>query len=435
MYRNVPVTCTGEHGAHVPHSRCSHQFLVSGARFMMRRLARPYAIAGSLAAIVGGVAAIALRILDPVPLVADAFGFGDVALVGFEFLGVTFCAVGALLVVRRPENAVGWCMVVIGAGYALAGLTAAITSSALADGADGAAIAALAGWWTVLFTTLGGLVFGLGFIFPTGRGHTPAWDRLVRFGALTFPFTFAILFLIRPGPLHLFPAIDNPFGIGPDLRPIFGPDVSRTVAASMGAVVPLLALSIASRYRMADAIGRQQLKWFVLALLVTLGGVGIAAFGAVLTEEPPEAGLVVFGFAGALVPIAIGIAILRHGLYDIDHIISRTVSYAAITAVLAGVFGAAALSLGVVLSSFAEGQTVAVAGSTLLVAAMFGPLRRRAQAILDRRFDRSSYDAALTVQAMTVRLRDDVDLDRVEADVLGVIHRTFHPESAAMWLR
>lgn len=402
---------------------------------MMRRLARPYAIGGLLAALVGAVGAITLRIVDPVPIVADTFGFGDLALVGFEVQGVMFALVGALLVVRRPGNAVGWCMVLIGCGYALGGLTAAITSSALADGPAGAATAGLAGWLTVLFTTIGGLVFGLGFIFPTGRGHTASWDRLVRFGALTFPFTFTILFLARPGPLHLFPTIDNPFGVGPDLRPIFGPDVSRTVAASVGMFVPLLAFSIASRYRMADAIGRQQLKWFVLALVVTIAGLGIAALGAVLTEEPPEAGLVVFGFAGALVPIAIGIAILRHGLYDIDRVISRTVSYAAITAMLAAVFGVAALSLGVLLSSLAEGQTIAVAGSTLLVAALFGPLRRRAQAIVDRRFDRSSYNAALTVQAMTARLRDDVDLDRVEADVLGVVDRTFHPAKAALWLR
>ncbi len=186
---------------------------------------------------------------------------------------------------------------------------------------------------------------------------------------------------------------------------------------------------------MADAIGRQQLKWFVLAILVTIIGVGAAAIGAVISNEPPEAGLVVFGFAGSLVPVAIGIAILRHGLYDIDRLISRTVGYAAITAVLAVVFAVAALVLGVILSTVAEGQTIAVAGSTLLVAALFGPLRRRAQAVVDRRFDRSRYDAALTVQGMTVRLRDDVDLDRVEADVLGVVDRTFHPASAGLWLR
>jgi hypothetical protein len=402
---------------------------------VIRRLARPFAIVGSLIALAAAIAAFILRIGDPAPLLPGSFGFGPTALVGMELLGVTFAVVGALLVVRRPGNAVGWCMVLIGDGYALGGLGAAITASAAADGPAGAATAALAGWFTVFVTTIGGLVFVLGFIFPTGRGHSPAWDRFIRLGAIWFPVISLFTFLIRPGPLHLFSTIENPFGIGPDLRPLLGANVSQAIAACSAIVVPVLAFSLVSRYRMANTIGRQQLKWFVLAIFVTIVGVGAAAVGAVLTNEPPEAGLVVFGFAGSLVPVAIGIAILRHGLYDIDRLISRTVVYGAITAVLAMVFGVAALVLGVVLSTVGEGQTIAVAGSTLLVAALFGPLRRRAQAIVDRRFDRAGYDAALTVETMTTRLRDDVDLRRVEADVLGVVDRTFHPASAGIWIR
>jgi hypothetical protein len=401
----------------------------------MRRIATPFAIIGSAAAVAGAVATIALRIVDPVPLLPGTFGFGPAALGGLELLGVTFALVGALLVVRVPGNAVGWWMVIIGDGYALGGLAAAITGSAAADGPAGAATAAYAGWLTVLFTTIGGLVFGLGFIFPTGRGHTPAWDRALQIAAVFTPFLFTILFLIRPGPLHLFPTMDNPFGFGPDLRPFFGPQVSRSVAAWVGAFLPLLAWSLASRYRQADAIGRQQLKWFVLALLVTIGGVGAAALGAMVSEQPPEAGLVVFGYAGALVPVAIGIAILRYRLYDIDRLISRSVSYTLVTGVLAAVFAATAIGLSTLLGSLAQGESLAVAASTLIVLGLFGPLRRRAQAIVDRRFDRSLYDASVTVQAMSARLRDDVDLERVEADVLGVVERTFHPTHAGLWLR
>ncbi len=403
---------------------------------MMRRLARPYAVVGWVAALTGAIATIALRIVDPAPLLPGLYGFGPMALIGLELLGVTFASVGAVLVVRRPGNAVGWCMVLIGVGHALGGLSGAIAGSAVADGPAGAATAGLAGWFTVFFiTTMGGLVFGLGFIFPTGRGHTPAWDRCIRFAAIGYPFMSVFVFLIRPGTLHLFSTIDNPFGIGPDLRPLFGHNVTQGVSMWAGAFVPVIALSIISRYRMADRVGRQQLKWFALAQLVTIGGVGVAVAGAVLSNEPPQAGLVVFGFAGAVVPIAIGIAILRDGLYDIDRLISRTLAYAVVTVVLASVFGVAALLLGVALSSLAEGQTIAVAGSTLLVAALFGPLRRRAQAIVDRRFDRSSYDASVTLQAMTARLRDDVQLSRVEADVLGVVDKTFHPAFAGLWLR
>jgi hypothetical protein len=402
---------------------------------MMRRLAGPYAIVGLVAALVGAVGAIWLRIVDPVPLLPGTFGFGFTALVGFELLGVTSASVGALLVVRRPENAVGWCMVLIGDGYALGGLTAAITGSAVADGPAGAATAGLAGWLTVLFTSIGSLVFTLGFIFPTGRGHTPAWDRLIRFGALTWPFTVAIVFLFRPGPLHLFTTIDNPFGIGPDLRPLLGPQPSQTLAAAVIALLPVLASNLASRYRLTDAVGRQQLKWFVLALLVATAGVTIAALGALVSEQPPEAGLVVFGYAGALIPVAIGIAIMRYRLYDIDRLISRSLGYAIVTGVLAAVFSATAIGLSTLLGSLAQGESVAVAASTLIVLGLFGPLRRRAQAAVDRRFDRSLYDASVTVQAMTARLRDDVDLERVEADVLGVVDRTFHPTQARLWLR
>jgi len=412
-----------------------HHRAYAGRSSVMRRIATPFAIIGSAAAVAGAVGAIALRIIDPVPLLPGTFGFGVAALGGLELLGVTFALVGALLVVRVPGNAVGWCMVIIGDGYALGGFAAAITGSAAADGPAGAATAAFAGWLTVLFTTIGGLVFGLGFIFPTGRGQSPAWDRAVRIGAVVTPILFTIFFLIRPGPLHLFPTMDNPFGFGPDLRPLFGPQVSRSIAAGVGAVLPLLAWSLASRYRQADAIGRQQLKWFVLALLVTIGGVGAAAVGAIVSEEPPEAGLVVFGYAGALVPVAIGIAILRYHLYDIDRLISRSVSYTLVTGVLAAVFAATAIVLSTLLGSLAQGESLAVAASTLTVLGLFGPLRRRAQAIVDRRFDRSLYDASVTVQAMSARLRDDVDLERVEADVLGVVDRTFHPSRAGLWLR
>jgi hypothetical protein len=402
---------------------------------MTRRLARPFAVVGSVAAVGAAVAAFALRIVDPVPLLPGTFGFSGTALVGFELLGVTFASVGALLVVRRPENAVGWCMVLIGDGYALGGLSAAITCSAFADGPAGAATARLAAWFTVLFTTIGGLVFGLGFIFPTGRGHTPTWDRLVRLGAVTWPLMFTIFFLIRPGPLHLFPEFDNPFGFGPDLRPIFGPQVSAVIAVAAPAFVPFLGLSLGSRYRMADAIGRQQLKWFGLALLAAIAGVAVAALGAVVNEQPPETGLVMFGFTGALVPVAIGIAILRHGLYDIDRLISRSLGYALVTGVLAAVFAVTAIGLSAVLGSLAQGESLAVAASTLIVLGLFGPLRRRAQASIDRRFDRARYDASLTVQALTARLRDDVDIDRVQTDVLGVVDQTFHPTNAGMWLR
>jgi hypothetical protein len=401
----------------------------------MRKLAVPYATVGSLTALIGAAGGVALRIVDPAPVIPDELGAGDVTMLSFAFLGVTFASVGALLVVRRPENAVGWWMVLIGASNGLAGLTAAITFSAFAAGPAGAVTAGVAGWLTNLLLMVGSLALALGFIFPTGRGHTVAWDRFVRAGALTLLAMLVVLVLIRPGPLQIFASIENPFGFGPDLRTVFGLRTSTLIVASATVLFPVLVLSIVSRYRMSDRIGRQQLKWFILANVVSLAGMVAAATGALIGDRPPEAGLVVFGFAGALVPVAIGIAILRYNLYDIDRLISRSLGYAVVTGVLAAVFGATAIGLSAGLGSLAQGESLAVAGSTLLVVALFGPLRRRAQAAIDRRFDRARYDASLTLQAMTVRLREDVDLERVEADVLGVIHRTFHPAFAGLWLR
>jgi hypothetical protein len=211
--------------------------------------------------------------------------------------------------------------------------------------------------------------------------------------------------------------------------------MSEVLAASSAAFVPFLGLSLVSRYRLADTVGRQQLKWFVLALLVTIAGVAVAAVGALVSKQPPEAGLVLFGFAGTLVPVAIGIAILRHHLYDIDRLISRSLGYAIVTGVLAAVFAMTAIGLSTLLGSLAQGESLAVAASTLVVLALFGPLRRRAQSVVDRRFDRAGYDATLTVQSLTARLRADVDIDRVQSDVLGVVDQTFHPTNASVWLR
>jgi hypothetical protein len=402
---------------------------------MIRRLAMPYAIVGLVAALVGAVGAVVLRVVDPVPLLPGTFGFGVTALIGFELLGVAFASVGALLVVRRPENAVGWWMVVIGEGYALGGLTAAITGSAVADGPAGAATAGVAAWLTVFFTTMGGMVFALGFIFPTGRGHTPAWDRLIRVAAVTWPFLFAIVFLFRPGPLHLFGTIENPFGIGPDIRPLLGPQPSQTLAALVTALLPFLAANLASRYRLADTIGRRQLKWFVLALLVAVAGVAVAAVGALISDQPPEAGLVVFGFAGALIPVAIGMAILRYRLYDIDRIISRTIAYAIVSAITAIVFGGVIVLLSAALASFAQGQTIAVAASTLAAFAVFQPVLRRARRAVDRRFNRARYDAEQTIAAFSARLRDEVDIATVTIDLHATVLGAVKPASLWLWIR
>jgi hypothetical protein len=313
-------------------------------------------------------------------------------------------------------------------------LTGNMTLAFAADGTkDGLRLAGIAAWITVLFTTLGALEFLIGLIFPTGRVQGPRWVWVVRLYWLMIA-VFAAVVLFQPGPLHLFPSLQNPFGIGPDLRA--GQPISPVFAVFATLVIPLFAFSLITRYRGAGQTERQQLKWLFLALAGSALGLALAWYGAILVDRRPDGlGLTVYAFAAAGVPIAIAIAILRHNLYDIDRLISRSVGYAIVTGVLGVVFAGTAIGLSTLLGSLAQGESLAVAASTLLVLGLFGPLRRRAHSAVDRRFDRARYDATLTVQALTDRLRDDVDIDRVEADVLGVLDRTFHPTIAAMWLR
>lgn len=398
--------------------------------------AKLFAVGGWLLATVGAVGAIALRIADPVPQLPSTFGFGDTALVGFAVLGVAFASVGALLVVRRSANLVGWVMVMIGVGYAVGILFAAITFSLAAHPSTVAWLdLRVTAWLTVLFTSIGGLVFALGFIFPTGRGQTPAWDRGLKIAACLTPVMFVTVFLIRPGPLHVFPTIDNPFGVGPDLRPFLGDRVSEKISAMAVIILPLVVWSIVSRYRRAGHVERQQLKWVGLATGVAIGALAVAGFSATMSDRPSEIGLALFGFAGALVPVAIGVAILRHRLYDIDRVISRTLGYAVISGVLTIVFVALILILTSLLAQFTEGQAIAVAASTVAVFALFQPVRRSVQRTVDRRFDRAGFDAEQTVMALSGRLRDDIDLATVTGDVVEAAVVAVHPASASVWLR
>lgn len=397
--------------------------------------ARIFAAAGLIATLVGAIGAVALRIVDPVPAIPDTFGFSDVALVAFEVMGVTFASVGSLLVVRRPRNAIGWCMVLIGIGYGLGGTSSAVTFSLSAIDTEWAREATrFAGWLTVFLTTLGGILFAVGFIFPTGRGHTPRWDRFVRIIAISWPISLAMV-VFQPGPLNIFPTIENPMGFGPDLRPLLGAQFSRIFLAGLPVALSALAWSLISRYRQAGVTERQQLKWFALAIGVCISGVSVAGVSAVVSNDPPEAGLAVFGFAGALVPVAIGIAILRHHLYDIDRIISRSIAYVIVTGTIGVVFAGLLLSLTGVMATVAGGETIAVAGSTLAASAMFQPVRRRVQRQVDRRFDRSSYDADLTVRTFAARLRDDLDLSAVRAEIVGTASSAVRPTTASIWLR
>jgi hypothetical protein len=395
---------------------------------------RAFAIVGLALAIFGAVGATMVRVATQAPFLPVTFGFGQTAMASFMLLGLSWASIGAFLVIRRPDNAVGAVMVIAGAGYALSMLFLALTFAFAAEGtAEGLRLAELAAWTTVLCTQFGAAAFVVGFLFPTGRAQSPRWAAIVR---LSWPFlmVFSVALLLQPGSLHLFPTLQNPFGVGPDLRG--GTSVSPLIGLFSALLAPSLVLSLAHRFQMAGRTERQQLKWFGLALVIALAGVGFSAVWALVANRPPnEVGLTVYGFAAAGVPVAIAIAILRHHLYDIDRIVSRTIAYALVSAILGIVVGGVIVLLSTALAAYTEGHTIAVAASTLIAFAAFQPVLRRVRAEVDRRFDRARYDAERTVAQFADRLRDQIDLADLSSDLDATIHKAIAPRSFGIWLR
>ena len=400
----------------------------------MRRLAWPFAAIGVLATMLGVVGTIVVRIVAPAPFALVAFGFGPTVMVAFLVMGVIWATVGGFLVIRRPENVIGWIIMVVGAGYALAMLSTALAFAFVAEGTvEGLRNAELAMWATGLCTQVGALAFIIGFIFPTGRAQSPRWAWFVR------------IYLVDAPGLQF----DRPV---PARRPAPGPDVAEPVRLWAGPARGSAGIAdhrVGWRHRLSRGrtfagdplpVGEPDRGPTTQMAHVGTGPVDHRAWGRFLCVGADEWTAGRTGLDGlrgrlAAVPVAIGIAILRYGLYDIDRIISRTIAYALISAVLVATYAAAILVLTGPLGTLFGGDTVSVALSTLVVAALFQPVRRRVQAIVDRRFDRARIDAERTTAAFSERLRDEVDIEAVTADLRETIHATVKPVRLEVWLR
>ena len=394
---------------------------------------RAFALVGLGLAISGAIGTALLHLRFSIP-VAGAFGFGKAAMVGYVIAGLTWASVGALLVWRRPQNVIGWLLLVVGAGYALSQFTVSLTFLSLTEHtAQGDRSAQITGWVTVLLQLVAILQVAIGFVFPTGRVQSPGWARFMRL-FWVFSIVFVVTGLTQPGPLQLIPTVDNPFGFGPDLRA--GRPIAPILAVGTLVAFAALGFSMISRYRGSGRVERVQMKWFVLALGLSAVALTIATWESVFMDGTVSGNsLTVYVFTGAVVPVAIGIAILRYHLYDIDRIISRTIAYGIVTAILAVVFGSIIVVLSTALSTYAQGQTIAVAASTLAAFAIFQPLLRRVRRNVDRRFDRARYDAEQTVARFSDRLRDDIDLGGLSSDLDATIRDAISPRSVAIWLR
>jgi hypothetical protein len=202
------------------------------------------------------------------------------------------------------------------------------------------------------------------------------------------------------------------------------------------ALIILAVAGLATRYRRGDRVERLQVRWLLAAVSVVVAGVvGTTAEIAVRADHGPAFSPLVMYVGILLMPIAIGIAVLRYRLYEIDRLISRTVAYGLLSAVVGCLFVAFILVFQAVLAPLTKSNELAVAGSTLLVAALFQPLRRRLQRLVDRRFNRTRYDAERTVAVFAARLRDEVDLQQLRAEILANVAQTVEPSSVSLWLR
>jgi len=353
---------------------------------------------------------------------------------------LSFVTVGAVLATRLPRQRIGWLLW----GGGLLGEIAA-GAGGLADYGLIAHPGSLPGaiWFAVVNQSTAVGIFNatilVAFLFPTGRLPSTRWRPVVTVAIVALAF-FIVLSLVAPWSPDPYPQ-PNPLALGGTAGDLLA---AATVVSQLAfaAVLVLAAAAILRRYRGAVGIERAQLRWlaFVVAIVVTafFGGLALDALGNTNGGVPGTVafdGWLVADMAVAMIPITIGIAILRYRLYEIDRLISRTIGYGVVTATLGSLFVGVVLGLQAILAPFTGSNALAVAGSTLLVFSLFQPLRRRVQSLVDRRFNRARYDAERILAAFAGQLRDEVDLEALEAAITATVSRTVEPVSVALWVR
>jgi hypothetical protein len=350
----------------------------------------------------------------------------------FLLLPANLGVVGAVLTVRRPENRIGWLLLTAGVFTAVVFATGEYHRLIQAEGAPETAWSIAAAWvasWAFL-PAVGILVVFLPLLFPTGELIGPRW-RVVVAVALAGMTAGTLGAATAPG------ALAGPNG---PPNPVVPPEPLLSVitaAAALGnAVAPvvfLLALaSLLLRFRASRGVERQQITWFLLAasLSAVLFAVSLFPLGGI-ADVAWALGLLSLAF----LPIAIGVAILRYRLYEIDRIVSRVVGYAIVTAVLAAVFAGVVVVAAAVLAPVTQSNTLAVAGSTLVVAALFQPVRRATQSRVDRRFNRSRVRADHVAEAFSARIREGADLPTIGTTLREGVATTLAPSSVGIWVR
>src|SRR5215211_6157493 len=355
---------------------------------------------------------------------------------GSTLNAVFYSSVGAIVASRRPENLVGWLLCLWALSESISHFSAQYAIYALLAQPDslpaGEAFAWVSSW--LLFIVIGFSVLSI-LLFPTGRLPSRRW-RWVTWLTVAFVLVGAISGAFSSGPIYDLGPIRNPLGIEG-----FS-DLSDSIFLNMVALVLVVAaaLSVFVRLRGATGVERQQIKWFAYATAAAVMGLVLAEIIPDVIEVPlwfERIGNAIFLLLIPAIPISMGIAILRYRLYDIDIIINRTLVYGSLTAILASVyFGVVTVTQ--TLLSTVTGQErlpqLVVVASTLVIAALFNPLRRRIQSFIDRRFYRRKYDARKTLESFSAKLRDETDLNALTDELVGVVKEAMQPAHVSVWL-
>ena len=346
-------------------------------------------------------------------------------------LAVGYSTVGAVAASHRPANPVGWVLCSIGLSWGVAHLTSEYATYALLAAPGSLPAAEAAAWiysW-IWVPGLGVIVF-LPLLFPNGRLPSPRWRPFAWLSVL-LAAAGTIMAAFSPGP-GVGLSIRNPFGIASL------PNLNEQLQGLMFALIFVAAASLVARLRHARGVERQQIKWVAYAGALA-GGASFPTY--TVLEAVDIRWLHLAGYVPALigivgVPTAVGIAIMRYRLYGIDILINRTLVYGSLTALLVALyFGVIVLLKRVFVVLTGEKSTLAVVASTLVIAALFTPLRRRIQSFIDRRFYRRKYDARKTLEAFSARLRNETDLEALREDLVDVVRATMQPAHLSLWFR
>ena len=347
---------------------------------------------------------------------------------------VGYATVGALVASRHPTNAVGWLLLAIALTIACGELGETYIHTRSNPGY--VAVAWVNGW---LFNVWLLLIVGfLPLLFPDGKLISRRW-RPVFLLAVATVVTQVLTVALAPGELAVTASVENPLGVHGGFHAVL--EVLTVVSwCAFVVVAGLTSASLVVRFRRSRGREHQQVKWFAFAGLMTIAGLLTSALGELLPRswgDPIGAvGWIVFLVACIVgIPVATGVAILKHRLYDIDVVINRTLVYGTLTAALAAIYVGSVLLMRLLLGPLAGDSALSVAASTLAVAALFRPLRSRIQAVVDRRFYRSRYDAARTLDEFAHRLRHELDLDAVGADLCAAADHSVQPSHISLWLR